>query len=159
VGIRQWEGRPQLGRLPPGGGGAGGRRRRTDGAVDSARAPLPEWFVPFFSVSAGLIATLFIALTLGARQIQVKVWMAWLTVVYVGLGEVAAVAGLSAALPRGVYAYLIGVTVGAGIGALLNSMIIGGRAIADDEAARRKAWGEEIRKRTLPDAPDAPPPV
>jgi hypothetical protein len=121
-------------------------------------ATLPAWFVPFFSASAGVIATLFVALTLGARQIQVKVWMAWLTVVCVGLGEIAAVAGLSAALPHGVYAYLIGVTVGAGVGALLNSMIIGGRAIADDEAARRKAWGEEIRKRTLPGAGPAPPP-
>jgi hypothetical protein len=124
-----------------------------------AKETLPDWFVPFFSASAGVIATLFVALSLGTRQIQVTVWMAWLTVFYVGVGEVAAVAGLCAALPHGIYPILIGATVGAGIGALLSSMMIGALAIAADEAARRQRSKQTLRERKKPGAPAAPPPT
>jgi hypothetical protein len=107
----------------------------------------PPWFAPFFGTSAGVIATLFVTLALGARQIKVNVGMAWFTVSYIGLGEVAAVAGLSGSLPHGAYAVLLGLTVGAGLGALLSSIIIGGTAISIDEAARRRKWLEEISGR------------
>jgi len=112
-----------------------------------AGGTLPAWFAPFFGTSAGVIATLFVALALGARQITVNVGMAWFTVIYVGLGEVAAMAGLSGSLPHGAYAVLLGLTVGAGLGALLSSIIIGGSAISIDEAARRRKWLEEITGR------------
>lgn len=121
-----------------------------------AKGEPPAWFVPFFTTSAGVIATLFITLTLGGRQIPVKPWIAWVTVSCIALGEVAAVAGLSTELPHAVYPWLIGVTVGAGIAALLNSVIVGGRAIADDEAKRQAAWGGEIDGRWITGAKPAP---
>jgi hypothetical protein len=107
---------------------------------------LPGWFDSFFGISAGVIATLFVTLALGARQIKVDELLAWFTVVYVGVGEVAAVAGLSAELPHGAYPVLLGVTVGAGLGALVSAVIIGGTAISVDEAARRKSWLKQLRE-------------
>lgn len=116
---------------------------------------LPAWFSPFFGASAAVIATLFVALALGARQINVDPAMAWFTVAYIGLGEIAAVAGLSGSLPHWLYPVLLGFTVGAGLGALLSSVIIGGSAISLDEAERRRRWVGEIASRTGTDDPKA----
>lgn len=118
-----------------------------------AHKELPEWFVPFFSTSAGVIATLFIALALGSRQIPVSIPMACFTVFYVGLGEVAAVAGLSASLPHSVYHWLLGVTVGAGVGALLTSMIVGAGAISEEVAASYAATVDKMRNAPAKGAP------
>jgi hypothetical protein len=112
--------------------------------------PVPTWFESFFATSAAVIATLFVALALGSRQIEVKPLLAWLTMLYIGLGEVAAVAGLSTGLPYGWYPVLLGITAGTGIGALLSSVIIGGAAISVDESKRRKEVLEDIYGGPLP---------
>lgn len=111
---------------------------------------LPDWFATFFSTSAVVIATLFVALALGARQISVSAGAASLTVLYVGVGEVAAVAALSGGLPHSVYPWLLGITVGAGLGALSSSVIVGAGAIGSEAMAQQQATLSEILGRLPP---------
>src|SRR4051794_10639246 len=56
-------------------------------------------FSNFFGTSAQVIATLLVALALGARFAPSDAPLAVITVVYVGIGEVAAVTALSSVLP------------------------------------------------------------
>jgi hypothetical protein len=95
-------------------------------APDAAPAP---WLSPLLTTAAAVIATLFVALALGARQIAVKMPLAILTMIYVGLGEAAAVGGLSTGLPAWTYAWLLAITVGSGVGALLSAVIVGAKAL------------------------------
>jgi hypothetical protein len=109
----------------------------------------PEWFAPFFAAAAATIAALFIALALGTIQASARPVAAIVTVSYTGLGEVAALAGLSTALPHSLYKFLLAATIGAGIGALASAIVIGARAISNDAWRRREDNLEEILNRGL----------
>jgi ribose/xylose/arabinose/galactoside ABC-type transport system permease subunit len=116
--------------------------------IDSAKGP-PDWFQLFFATSAGVIATLFITLALGSTQINASVPAAIATVGYIAVGELAALAAISPALPVCLYKFLLGATVGAGVGALASAVVISGHAISNDAWQRRERRLGEILGRTL----------
>ncbi|MDX6627659.1 MAG: hypothetical protein QOE56_2648 [Solirubrobacterales bacterium] len=91
-----------------------------------------SWFSGFFGTSAQVIATLFVGYALGARFYLSSVGVAILTLVLVGVSEVAAVAALSPSLPLDMYAPLMGLTIGGGLGSLLAALLSAGRVVVKE---------------------------
>jgi hypothetical protein len=83
-----------------------------------------EQFAPLFGTAAQVIATLFIALALEARNGMVNVRLAFVTVAYVGVGLVAAFFAGSPSIPGCAYAWLLAFTAMGGTGALASTMVI-----------------------------------
>lgn len=125
-------------------------------SINCAVGP-PQWFQPFFAAAAGSIAALFIALALGTIQISTGRSAAILTVAYVALGELAALAAISTELPAWLYKFLLAATVGAGVGALGSAVVLGSHAISDNTWQRRENRLAEILNRTLDDANEKSP--
>jgi hypothetical protein len=102
----------------------------------------PGWLTSLFATAAQLIATLFVALVLEARYASITPGAAYATVGYVAVGVLAAATGMSASLPHGLYAVLLGLTLGCGTGALLATALIAAKTIGGQlaqEAQQRRA--------------------
>jgi len=97
-----------------------------------------SWFSGFFSTSAQVIATLFVGYALGARFYLSSVGVAIIALVLVGVSEAAAVAALSPSLPADMYAPLMGLTIGGGLGALLAALLSAGRVVAKEHRDREQ---------------------
>lgn len=120
-------------------------------SIDPVPGP-PQWFQPFFAAAAGSIAALFIALALGTIQISTGRSAAVLTVAYVALGELAALAAICTELPVWLYKFLLAATLGAGVGALASAVVLGAHAISSNAWQHREKQLAEILDRTLADA-------
>jgi hypothetical protein len=102
----------------------------------------PAWLTSLFATAAQIIATLFVALALEARYASITRAAANATVGYVAVGVLAAATGMSAALPHGLYAVLLGLTLGCGTGALFATALIAANTIGGQlaqEAQQRRA--------------------
>ena len=99
-----------------------------------------DFFSPFFATSAAVIATLFVGFALGARFYLRKGVQALITLGFVGVSEAAAIAGLSPILPHSLYAWLMGLTIGGGVGVLLAALLTALRVVADEQAAMEDAF-------------------
>ena len=119
--------------------------------IDPAVGP-PQWFQTFFATAAASIAALFIALALGTIQISTGRSAATLTVAYVALGELAALAAICTEFPGWLYKFLLAATIGAGVGALGSAVVLGSHAISDNAWQRRENRLAAILNRTLDDA-------
>jgi hypothetical protein len=99
-----------------------------------------SFYSPLFSTAAQVIATLFVAFALGGRFYLASIGQAAVTILFIAVAEIAAVAALSPTLPHGAYAPLLGVTIGGGVGALLAAALTAGRAAvqAGEESQRHK---------------------
>jgi len=96
------------------------------------------WFSGFFGTSAQVIATLFIGYALGARFYLASVRVAIITLLLVGVSEIAAVAALSPSLPADFYAPLMGVTIGGGIGSLVAALLSAMHVVVEEHHAREQ---------------------
>lgn len=110
----------------------------------------PVWLTSLFATAAQIIATLFVALALEARYASITPAAAYATVAYVAVGVLAAATGMSASLPHGLYAVLLGLTLGCGTGALLATaliaaMTIGGQLAQEAQKRRAEIFGERPR--------------
>lgn len=112
----------------------------------------PAWFQPFFAATAGAIAVLFVAVALGTIQISTGVRAAIATVAYIAVGELASLAAICTELPAWLYKFLLALTLGAGIGALLSALTLGARTISNNAWRRREDRLAQILDRTLGDA-------
>lgn len=81
-------------------------------------------FVPLFGTTAQVIATMFVALVLEARQDMVNVRLAGVTIGYIALGVTAALLAGSPSLPGASYAWLLALSFGGGAGALATTLLI-----------------------------------
>jgi hypothetical protein len=102
----------------------------------------------FFGTAAQVTATLLVVLAVEGRlasrtEMFARLGGAVLTVGYVAVGIVAAVAGLSPSLSGAQYRHLFAITVAGGAGALFSVVLIGARALRSEYADR----DAEIKKR------------
>ncbi|MGN6201959.1 MAG: hypothetical protein ACTHNY_06090 [Solirubrobacterales bacterium] len=96
------------------------------------------WFSGFFGTSAQVIATLFVGYALGARFYLASVRVAIITLLLVGVSEIAAVTALSPSLPTDFYAPLMGVTIGGGIGSLVAALLSAMHVVVEERHAREQ---------------------
>ena len=113
----------------------GGYLAGLDVVTPTINANFPKDFSPFFATSAQVIAALLVALVveqasfLGPTAPTTKVAGLW-ALLFVALGEVAALVGLSNRLDHQQYRQAFAVTVGAGLAALAAVVLTGWRKIS-----------------------------
>jgi hypothetical protein len=116
-----------------------------------ANSTFAKDFQPFFSTSAQVIATLLVALAIGRVVLGRTITAAGLVaslwaLVFIALGEVAAVSALSVRLSSAVYSQAFAMTLGAGLAALIAVVLVGWesaqRTMVEQGEAQRAAWDE-----------------
>lgn len=107
--------------------------------------------VEYFSTSAQIIATFLVAIALfqGLPSAQagyrVRRFLGRKTFVYVVVGEAAAIAGITHALPNGAYRYVFALTLGGGLGAFAAVVLAGVENIAGQREDAISAWLQSMR--------------
>lgn len=109
----------------------------------------PEKFAQFFSTSAQVLAAGLVALVLQVRvftapRALVARRVAVLALLFIIIGEVASITGLSPSLPDpALYRWALALTVGSGVAFLLALLLIAIRTLAADATEREE---EDLRK-------------
>lgn len=95
-------------------------------------------YQPFFAASAGLVAAMFIALSVESDYVSSSPGFALSAVAGLGISAVAAVVGLLPRLGECVYTLAFAATVGGGVAGLLSVCIVAAGALTDSRRRRRE---------------------